>query len=489
MNRPDSAAKFEPSDGSDLPLVAIAGGTGFVGTQLVSHLSPYSRIRVLTRSESRAASSREKKVPEWVRCDLFSLPQVEKALQGADIAVYLVHSMLPSARLSQGSFADLDLLLADNFARAASASGVKHIIYLSGLIPEECTHLSPHLASRLEVEKVLRAGDTPVTVIRAGIIFGAGGSSAAMLLNLVRRLPVMILPKWTSSTIQSVDIEHICKAFSVIVRDPHDFVGVYDIASHPPMTYANMIAETAAFLSSSYRGIRFPFHFISLSRLWVSLFSGVSPALVNPLLESLRHELRARPNRLTEIACQPPISFADSVRCSVDKRGRPLPNPRGHSQTRDNRLIRQARQVRSVQRLPLPPDWDATRVATSYGNWLARTFRGLVKVPRSDDGVLRFYAPFGLLLLELSPSPATTTGNRRVFYITGGILARPEKNPTGRLEFRVISGGREIIAAVHGFVPRLPWYLYEWTQARIHLWVMRSFRKYLEAESAVVESS
>ena len=45
--------------------------------------------------------------------------------------------MMPNAKLTQANFEDMDALLADNFARAAKKQGVRHIVFMSGLIPNE----------------------------------------------------------------------------------------------------------------------------------------------------------------------------------------------------------------------------------------------------------------------------------------------------------------------------------------------------------------
>jgi nucleoside-diphosphate-sugar epimerase len=108
-------------------VIAIAGATGFVGRALCRELSRDHRVIVLSRTPVEIPGV------ETRVCDLFVLGQVERALAGADIAIYLVHSMLPSARLTQAGFADLDLLLADDFARAAARSDVPHILYVGGL--------------------------------------------------------------------------------------------------------------------------------------------------------------------------------------------------------------------------------------------------------------------------------------------------------------------------------------------------------------------
>lgn len=130
--------------------VVLAGGSGFVGQALAARLSERFRVVGLSRSERPP----DQHVDEWRKADLFNLRDAERALVGANYAIYLVHSMLPSARLTQGTFEDLDLICADNFARAAKSAGVEQIVFLGGLLPTQ-RDLSPHLASRVEVEKTL----------------------------------------------------------------------------------------------------------------------------------------------------------------------------------------------------------------------------------------------------------------------------------------------------------------------------------------------
>ena len=148
MAHPEPSPPDSLRDADPRPTVAIAGASGFVGAALREVLSERFRVVGLTRSPNRAA--RQDPHVEWRHCDLFSLIDLERALGDADYAVYLVHSMLPSSRLMQGTFADLDLILADNFARAAETAGVGQIVYLSGLLPDDGEPLSKHLRSRYE---------------------------------------------------------------------------------------------------------------------------------------------------------------------------------------------------------------------------------------------------------------------------------------------------------------------------------------------------
>ena len=178
-------------------VVAVAGASGFVGSALCHelvaagmHVLALGRSPVPARQEVQREAALRVSEPgiTKVQADLFSLIQVERAIDGADIGIYLVHSMLPAARLTQGHFSDFDLLLADNFARAAQRKGLKRIIYVGGIIPDIREELlSKHLQSRLEVERVLGSTGLPVFVLRAGLIVGRGGSSLKIIINMVRR--------------------------------------------------------------------------------------------------------------------------------------------------------------------------------------------------------------------------------------------------------------------------------------------------------------
>jgi uncharacterized protein YbjT (DUF2867 family) len=471
---------------SQKPLLAVAGASGFVGTHLIQSLQAHFRFRALSRSAHIVGENQGKNQVEWQACDLYSLPKLSEALQGCHYAIYLVHSMAPSSRLLQASFEETDLLLADNFIRAAESAGVKHIVYLSGLMPQSAHGgLSPHLRSRLEVEKTLRAHSVPITVLRAGLIFGPGGSSFSMLVNLVRRLPVMVLPAWADNQTQSIDIKNICSAFRLCLLDKELRGGTYDLGGHVPMTYREMIQETARLLGRSPYTIQLPWNVFRFSKRWIAVLSGVPRALVGPLIESLKYDLVARPNSLLDRIRIELVSFENSLLQSVSAHGEALPNPRSQTQAADRIMIKKDRRVRSVQRMPLPIGWDAPRLASEYGNWLSHRHAGIVYATRDEDtGVVRFVFLFGkLVLLELTPTPYTLNDpNRCAFYISGGILSR-RVDPPGRFEFRVFADHGCSIASIHGFAPTLPWWLYSITQAMVHLWVMRSFAKYLGRQS------
>jgi hypothetical protein len=137
--------------------------------------------------------------------------------------------------------------------------------------------------------------------------------------------------------------------------------------------------------------------------------------------------------------------------------------------------------VRSIQRLPLPPGWHAEEATREYLKWLPRFMRPFLKVDVQADGRCQFRV-LGIRhpLLELTLSAERSTADRQLLYITGGLLvAGKDGEEKGRLEFREVLGGRALLSAIHGFQPSLPWFLYTISQALVHQFVMLFFGRHL----------
>jgi uncharacterized protein YbjT (DUF2867 family) len=462
------------------PTVVIAGATGFVGRALLGRLAEEFQVVGLTRdSPARLRGSGV----AWRRCDLFSLMQTERALAGAECACYLVHSMLPSAHLTQGTFQDMDLIMADNFARAAAGAGVRQIVYLGGLVPEG-VGLSRHLQSRLEVEQTLASRRVPVTSLRAGIIIGAGGSSYRLFKTLVERLPVIPCSRWGRSLTQPVALADVLALIRHCLLRPAPASRACDIGSPDVMSYRELLARTAVLLGLRRTIVDLPVTGTFWCRHWLHLATGMPLELVAPLLESMRHSMVARERRLQAEAGIPGRSFEQAVREALAEERRQgtairTSAERALARRMDRRVY--LYHVRSVQRVPLPPGGTARWAAERYLEFLPRLFRVLLRTERGSDGVVRFLLPFPRvsLLDHLLAADRSGASDRQVFYITGGILARRviRKTLRPRLEFREVLGGTALLAAIHDYRPRLPWLLYSAVQAKIHLMVMRLFAR------------
>ena len=417
---------------------------------------------------------------EWRACDLFSMLDAEKALAGADVAVYLVHSMRPSAQLSQGTFDDFDLIVADNFVRAAQKAGVKQIIYLGGMRPQDDTPISDHLRSRWEVEQVFRKSSIASTILRSAIILGAQGSSFHIMTRLVQRLPMMLCPSWTNTQSHPIALSDVVKSIEYCVGNLQTYNQVYEIGGPRAVSYVEVMQKIADRLHLKRKLITIPYLTPKLSTLWVCLVTGAPPELIKPLIEGLKTSLLIRPHRQLVI---PGYSFKDIDEAldealkDYDGKESPLAfqsSPAGK------------RVVRSVQRLNVPRYVSAEEAALAYLEYLPKTQPGFLKVDVNGKWIY-FCWRFPLVrLLVLEYSSERSSTDRQLFYVRGGLLSR--KTTRGRLEFREILGGEAIIAAIHDFQPRMPWYLYRWTQALFHLWVMKQFGKFLVRKKMVAQN-
>jgi len=152
--------------------------------------------------------------------------------------------MLPSAHLTQGVFQDFDLICADNFARAAARAGVRQIVYLGGLIPDDPA-LSVHLRSRLEVERTLAGRGVPVAALRAGVIIGPGGSSYRMFRTLVERVPVIACPPWSRNLTEPIALDDVLALLAYCLEHPASRSHSWDIGSGDVMRYRQLLERTA----------------------------------------------------------------------------------------------------------------------------------------------------------------------------------------------------------------------------------------------------
>lgn len=446
--------------------LAISGASGFVGLHLLSQLRTQHEVRGLCRGVPPAGVTGV----AWQRTELFSARSTREALRGVDVAYYLVHSMMPSSRLFQGNFHDTDLLLADNFAKACVENRVRRIIYLGGLVPPT-GYVSPHLQSRREVEGVLQASGIPVTVLRAGMIVGPGGSSFEILQSLVRKLPVMVLPRWTQSGSQAVFIDDVATVLARAADDPAFIGQTFDLVNGERINYETMLRQMAEALGLRRRMLRVPIASAGFSKLWVQLFGQASRELVSPLIDSLLCELPQMPPA-GPIA--PLIRYrtfrgmlAEAITRAAPARLMPRRSPAmGHT-------------VRSIQRLPALPTRDAPWIAQEYARWLPRFFRPLIRV--RQEGANVEFSTFWLRqpLLVLKAIAADSNADRVKFHIVGGLLTHTRD--TGWLEFRQVERKAYTLACIHEFVPALPWPLYLWTQAPIHRWTMLAFARHLQS--------
>ena len=257
----------------------VTGASGHVGTQLLAELR---RRHVPVRALVRDPAKFHLAGADVRKGDAVTGEGLAGALEGCDVAYYLIHSMGRG-----GDFAERDRRAAHNFGAAARHAGVGRVIYLGGLGSERD---SEHLASRAEVARIL-AGHVPETVhVRAAMIIGPGSGSFEILRHLVERLPVMLSPRWLDTRTQPVAIEDVVGALAQLgVRD--EVPAEVQIGGSDVLSYREMLSRYAAAVGRrNPRIVRVPVLTPRLSSYWIRLVTPAPASLVKPLVEGLRTE-------------------------------------------------------------------------------------------------------------------------------------------------------------------------------------------------------
>ncbi|GEQ00501.1 NAD-dependent epimerase/dehydratase family protein [Staphylococcus arlettae] len=445
--------------------ILLTGASGYIGSHLMNKLKDNYEIIAISRNIEN--KSNEHNVT-WKAADLFDLNEITEVMEDIDIAIYLVHSMMPSAKLTQASFEDMDALLADNFAKAASYNKVQHIVFMSGLIPNT-SELSPHLRSRLECEQILGSYGVPVSTLRAGLIIGSKGSSYPILKKLVDRLPGLLLPKWAYNTTLPVAIDDVIDGlYKIVERQPNKNESI-DIGGPSHMTYKDLFKQTAEVLDKRLPTVDLPIIPIWLSKYWVKLISGVPKEMVYPLMDSLIHDMIRNDENIVKDISIGKIDYKESVRNALEEETKT--QKKGKSSRKGD-----IKDVRAISRVVLPKDVNMIQLAESYANFLNRITLNVVNSDFNEDNFTISVPCLNKDLLLLSKDFKASNNERILYRIVGGDFALDSDGGNARLEFRRLPNSDACIIALQEYEPTLPWWVYKYTQAKVHKSVMNLFK-------------
>ena len=295
----------------------VTGATGYIGGRLVPRLLAEGHVvRAMTRSAGRLRDVPWAGAVEVVEADALDPASLPAALEGVDVAYYLIHS------IDSGEFEDTDRRAAQAFGDAARAAGVGRIVYLGGLAPTD-QELSPHLRSRAEVGQLLLDSGVPTAVLQAAVILGSGSASFEMLRYLTERLPAMITPRWVNNRIQPIAVRDVLRYLVGCARLPPEVSRRFDIGGPEVLTYLEMMQRYAA-VAGLRRRVIVPVPLLTpgLSGHWVNVVTPVPAALAKPLVLSLVNEVVCTEHDIAEHVPDPPeglLPFDEAVRLALQR--------------------------------------------------------------------------------------------------------------------------------------------------------------------------
>jgi uncharacterized protein YbjT (DUF2867 family) len=278
----------------------VTGASGFVGSLIVPRLlADGHRVRGLSRDPSRVVSS-----AELVRGDAITGEGLGRALDGVEVAYYLIHSMERIERTRDGarSFAQRDRLAAERFAASAAAAGVRRIVYLGGLLgePARASQRSRHLSSREDVERVLLSAVPDSVALRASIVIGAQSRSFRLLVRLVERMRVLALPAWRRFRTQPIDERDIATMLVAAATAPIGGRSL-DVGGPDVLSYGEMIERIADLMLINRPSVGLGVSATAMTARLAAAIAREDPELVLPLMESLSGDLLPADDRAEQV--------------------------------------------------------------------------------------------------------------------------------------------------------------------------------------------
>ncbi|WP_210439001.1 NAD(P)H-binding protein [Nocardioides xinjiangensis] len=270
--------------------ILVLGATGYVGSRLVPHL--------VERGHDVVAASSSPPRPDrfgWddrvraVQCDVTDPVPVTEVVRDVDAVVYLVHS------LDRPNFPDRDRVGARTVADAVADSDVSRLVYLSGLVPDVPEpELSAHIASRLEVERILLASTDGAVALRAGVVIGAGSTSFEIVRQVATLFLVQPVPAWMRSRVQPVAVSDVLRAIREALGDDGPR-GAVDLGGPDVVEYPDLLALCGQEARLARLRLPAPVAPTGLVGLATALVTTAPFHTVTALVESLHHDMVCRP--------------------------------------------------------------------------------------------------------------------------------------------------------------------------------------------------
>lgn len=295
--------------------ILVTGATGFVGKRLIlSLLAEGHEIYANCRIKGTRVFSEEKANLFYVWGDLRNQKTLEEIPKDLDAAYYLVHSMSGIVK----DLSNTEEEVAKAFIDAMKKTNIRQIIYLGGIINDEHS-LSPHLHSRLLVEKILTQSPIPTTILRASLIIGSGSASFEIIRDLCEKLPLMVAPKWVHSLCQPIAISDVLFYLGKVLLNKACFDKVFDIGGPEVLTFKQLLEEYSAFRGLKIRIIEVPFLSPRLSSYWLFFITSVRFSICYYLVESMKSNTVVKIGNIQSLFPHKLLNYQQSLQQCVEQ--------------------------------------------------------------------------------------------------------------------------------------------------------------------------
>jgi uncharacterized protein YbjT (DUF2867 family) len=240
-------------------LVAVFGGTGFLGRRIVQHLLEH-------RFEVRAISRRPERADLIFKSDCEGLTAVKGDIRDQATVVAslagaygIVNAVSLYVERGRDTFDAVHMKAAARVAGLAREAGVECLVHISGIGADPASS-SSYIRARGRGEQVVQHAFPNATLIRPSVMFGPDDAFLTMLVKLVRFLPVYPMFGKGDTQLQPVYVEDVAQAITRLLERRGDAVDrCYELGGPRVYAYEELVRTLAAQIGARTKVVPMPF--------------------------------------------------------------------------------------------------------------------------------------------------------------------------------------------------------------------------------------
>ena len=225
--------------------VCVLGGTGFVGTELVTRLARDGHwVRVPTRTMGNNDPLRVLDTVRLIRADVHDPRILARLFSGVDVVVNLIGILNQHGR---ATFKSVHVDLAAKVVAAARTAGVKRLLHMSSVGADAKAAPSKYLRTKGEAEARVRASAAPLgwTIFRPSVIFGDGDSLTNRFARLLRLSGGFLPLARARARFAPVSVEDVAEAFRRAAYNRATIGQTYELCGPQVLTLEEVVRITA----------------------------------------------------------------------------------------------------------------------------------------------------------------------------------------------------------------------------------------------------
>lgn len=283
--------------------ICVLGGTGFVGTELITRLAMDGHwVRVPTRSAVGPDPLRVLDTVRFFRADVHDPNTLARLFDGADAVINLVGILNESGR---NTFRSVHVGLAEKVIAATKTARVSRLLHMSSLAADATAAPSHYLRSKGEAEARVRASPPTLgwTIFRPSVIFGANDSLTNRFANLLRLSGGFLPLARAGAKFAPVSVEDVTQAFRLALTDKTTIGQTYELCGPETMTLEQLVRITAAVAGIRCTILRLPDFIAWLQAVVMGLLPGKPFSIDN--YKSLTVDSICRENGCAKLGIDP----------------------------------------------------------------------------------------------------------------------------------------------------------------------------------------